>query len=172
MSKEYDQGRIILQKPAPLVNQPNRAQMADTSTKAFIDSADEVLQLVEDGFQGTAQSEFLKDGDNMHSEALEYAKVPSDEQRTITSDMSIEEVQRVFRSVSSYFSALFRYNGQLYYVLRVTPVAQEDVGSLATRLPDVDSGNGDTINKAQKRVGSNLLQTFRDGVLSMAIRKV
>ena len=172
MSKGYDQGRIILQKPAPLVNPPDRTQMSDTSKEAFLDSADEVLQLVEDGFQGTDQSEFLKDGDNMHSEALGYAKVPSDEQRTITTDMSIEEVQSLFRAVSSYFSALFRYNGQLYYVLRVTPVTQEHVGSLATRLPNVDSGNGDTMNGAQKRVGSNLLQTFRDGVLSMAIRKV
>ena len=65
----------------------------------------------------------------MESEALEYTKHPSDEQRTITSDMSIEEVQSLYSSVCHPFSALFRFNGQLYYVLRVTPVTQEDVGS-------------------------------------------
>ena len=173
MSKEYDQGRIILQKAAPLVvNQPDCAQMLDVSKEAFIDSADEVFQLIEDGFQGTEQSELVKNGDKMHSEALEYMKFPSDEQRTITSSMSIEEVQNLYRSVQHPFSALFRYNGELYYVIRVTPVTQEEVGSLATRLPDADSGNGDTTNGAQKRVGSNLLQNFRDGTLSMAIRKV
>ncbi|KAL8789273.1 MAG: hypothetical protein Q9195_006919 [Heterodermia aff. obscurata] len=173
MSKEYDQGRIILQKPAPLVvNQPDFAQIIDASTKAFIDSADEVLQLIEDGFQGIEQSELLEDGDNIHSEALKYMTSPSDEQRTITSDMSIEEVQSLLRSLRPPFPALFRYNDQLYYVVRVTPVTQEEVGSLATQLPDADRGNGNTIDGAQKRVGSSLLQTFRDGALSMAIRKI
>ena len=173
MSKEYDQGRIIAQKPTPLaVNQPDWAQMKSAGDEAFLDSADEALQLIEDGFQGIEQSKLPKDEDKMSSEALEYEGVTSDEQRTITGNMSIEEVRSLCRAVHDPYSALFRYNGQLYYVIRVTPVTQEEFGSLATRLHDVDSGNGGTVNGAQKRIGSNLLQPFRDGMMSMAIRKV
>ena len=173
MSHEYDQGRIIAQKPAPLaVNQPDWEQIWIAGNEAFLNSADEALQLIEDGFQGTEQSDLLQDENKMSSEALEFRGFPNDEQRTITSDMSIEEVQSLMRAVHHPYSALFRYNGQLYYVLRVTPVTQEVFGSLATRLQDVDSGNGGTVDGAQKRVGSNLLQTFRDGMLSIAIRKV
>ena len=173
MSPEYDQGRIIVQKPAPLaVSQPDWAQLLDVGNEAFLNSADEALQLIEDGFQGIEQSELLKNEDKMSSEALEFEGLPSDEQRTITSDMSIEEVQSLLRAVHHPYSALFRYNGQLYYVVRVTPVTQEEFGPLATRLQDGDSGNGGTAKESQKRVGSNLLQTFRDGMMSIAIRKV
>ena len=74
--------------------------------------------------------------------------------------MSIEEVRSLCRAVQDPYSALFRYKGQLYYVIRVTPVTQEEFGSLAIRLHDVDSDNGGTVNGAQKRIGSNLLQPF------------
>ena len=173
MSKELDQGRIILTKSAPLaVNQLDWLQTKEAGDEAFLNSADEALQLVEDGFQGIDQSELLKDESKISAEALEYTGYPNDEQRTITSDMSLEEVQSLCRAVHHPFSALFRYDGQLYYVLRVTPVTREEFGSLATRLQDVGSGNGGTVDGAQKRIGSNVLQTFRDGILSMAIRKV
>ena len=71
--------------------------------------------------------------------------------------MDVEEVMRLGRALEGLPTRpLVRFSGGLYYVIRLTQIAEEDLKSVGT----------------QKRIGLDLIQYFQGGAVRMAIRKI
>ena len=155
MVKGFDEGPVIyeLEMPVPPGKTRDTVTATDIShagNDCFFQSLYIVLDLVEDGYEGKAQ-------DMSSSGDLWAGRIMTDDERTVKADMSIEEVMKLARAFDGPgLKPLLKFNGDLYYALRLARLEGEEPTSVGT----------------QKRVGMDLIQHFHGGAVKMAIRKV
>ncbi|KAL8771486.1 MAG: hypothetical protein Q9209_003156 [Squamulea sp. 1 TL-2023] len=155
MVEELDRGNIIKEIEMALPGDKTRetltaAEVEDILVGAGLTALDGVLDLVEKGYEGRAQ-------EVAGMENAWGSRPLSDDERTITDDMGVEDVLRLGRALEgSPTRPLLRFNDGLYYITRLTQLKEEDVQFEGT----------------QKRVGTDLIQRFKGGYVRMAIRKV
>lgn len=122
--------------------------LASAGEDVFFASFDACLDLVESGFAGTKQD---------HTDSVGFGgTLLSDEERTIRSDMTKDEVLRLHRALTGTAQKpLLQFDGRLNYVVRLSEIEENDLAL-----------------GSQKRVGTHIIQSFQGGALKMGIRNV
>lgn len=161
MTQVVDEGPIILMPDIELPEGVNTANVTATqiqlaTMQAMCRSMDEVVKLVKDGYKGTAASPlppgYTKD----------MARRPSDHERTISSDMTVEQADRIWRARQGAQSPFFRRDYGLYKIIALRPVATDSREAIIAR----QRASG------AYRTGTRIVQTFRDGSIELGLRKL
>ncbi|KAF2093345.1 hypothetical protein NA57DRAFT_81275 [Rhizodiscina lignyota] len=164
MSEGVDCGPII--KEIPLKHSyPARTTVAtrltglfEVANNAFFAHLDEVLELVEKGYKGVAQPPVAAGAPAGYG-----ARSLTDEERTIKTDMTKDEVLHLLKGIvetEGLTPALFWWQGRRYTVERA-----------AEWSPFPGCKEGDTVEVGTvKRVGFALVVKFEGGALRFAVR--
>lgn len=151
-----DQGPIIKSERLQFRSRPletlTSAMLEREAAAAMLGALDEVVALVEEGYPGTPQP-CRAQSDKMDARTL------TDEERTITEDMAVEEVLRLFRAIGdSEYPPLIRFQDGLYAVKGAT-------------RNDADDGVQEEPGTA-KRCGLSLRFSCIGGSLMFSLRKL
>lgn len=164
MNEKVDCGPIIKEIPlkdhypeaTTLANRP--MGLLDIAIPAFFAHLDEVIELAEQGYEGIPQKQ--PDILPQSAEGTTFgARRPTDEERTIQSSWSRDEVLKHFRAMGEsdgMASPLFWWKGRRYWVERMEE--WEWPGPAGAKAGDV------------KRVGFDLIVMFEGGAVRMAAR--
>ena len=118
----------------------------------------EVVKLTKEGYKGR-EPKSLPSGYHEHG-----ARLPTDEERTITRSMTVEEAMRIYRASFEGMMPFFRFDESQYQVARLRlldrPLREKETKSLQNP-PDFCF-----------RKDSHLLQAYSDGHLLMDLRKL
>jgi len=161
MGSAIDSGRIIAAPKVVLADGIDESTMTATDVynaalKTACDSADEVVRLVRSGYEGVEIAP-------LPLGYQEYgARKRTDEERTITSDMTVDEADRIWRARFGPQLPFFRSE---YGLFQVTKFRKLNADSLdAIKAKKQASGS--------YRANTRVVQAVKDGVVELDVRKL
>ena len=162
MSPDVDKGPIIKEEKVDfggaVAAQTLTAKKVQQMTASVILSGmEEVLHLVEQGYEGVQQNAVTSQADSTHSRA----RMLSDNERLITADRTAEEILRLQRAIGgTEWPPLLQFSGDLYKVTSVVKAIEKD------RLVKIEAPG------TARREGLNITYACIGGPVIFSVRKI